>query len=211
MPVYLQVKICCAANPLSFSSAMLCSQQHPIGFIVLRKNIRNGRICYSPVQQLYASVNHRMVHRVRPTAKIFTDFTSIDFRGAKLSRLCTARYGKVSLCTLLYAGFAYQPPIQQQMPCNASRCAQAKAVFKNGVKNSRTECTVCTAILKSSSHFQYGSGLTTSTPIKPRTRLPPTWTLLVASTLYSRSFCASSELTRLADMGFCALSSHHLV
>ena len=40
-----------------------------------------------------------------------------------------------------------------------------------------------THLLKSGSHFQYGSGLTTSMPIKPRTRLPPTWTLLVASTL----------------------------
>ena len=30
------------------------------------------------------------VHRVRPAAKIFTDFTSIDFEAAKLSRQCTA-------------------------------------------------------------------------------------------------------------------------
>ena len=33
------------------------------------------------------------------------------------------------------------------------------------IKNSRTECTACTAVLKSGSHFQYGSGLTTSMPI----------------------------------------------
>ena len=33
------------------------------------------------------------------------------------------------------------------------RCAQAKVIFENGIKNSRTECTACTAILKSSPHF----------------------------------------------------------
>ena len=31
-----------------------------------------------------------------------------------MSRLCTAWYGKVSLRTLLYAGFAYRTPIQRQ-------------------------------------------------------------------------------------------------
>ena len=44
-----------------------------------------------------------MVQRVRPAAKIITDFTSIDFEAAKLSRRCTARYGIDGLCTLLYA------------------------------------------------------------------------------------------------------------
>ena len=163
-----------------------CTQQHSIGFIVLCENIRNGRICHSPVQQLRVSVNHRMVHRVRPAAKIFTDFTSIDFEAAKLSRRCTARYGIDGLCTLLYAGFVYQPSVQRQILHAAAKYSTvrtSKMVFKNGIKNSRTECTACTAILKSGSHFQYGSGLTTSMPIKPRTRLTPTWTLLVASTL----------------------------
>ena len=94
---------------------MPCSQQHPISFIVLREVMRNGGKYHISVQQLRVSVNHRMVHRVRPAAKIFTDFTSIDFEAAKLSRQCTARYGKVSLCTLLYAGFAYQPPTQRQI------------------------------------------------------------------------------------------------
>ena len=147
------------------------------------ENIRNGRICHSPVQQLCVSVNHRMVHRVRPAAKIFTDFTSIDFEAAKLSRQCTARYGKVSLCTLLYACFVYQPPIQRQILHSAVKCftvRTSKMVFENGIKNSRTECT---AILKAIPHFQYGSGLTISMPTNPRTRLPLTWTLLVASTL----------------------------
>ena len=165
---------------------MPCSQQHPIGFIVLREVIRNGGICRCQVQPLHASVNHRMVQCVRPAAKIFTDFTSIDFGAAKLSRRCTAWYGKPAFCTLLYAGFAYWPPIQQQILYSAVKCftvRTSKMVFKNGIKNSRTECTACTAILKSGSHFQYGGGLTTSMPIKPRTRLPPTWTLLVASTL----------------------------
>ena len=150
------------------------------------ENIRNGRICHSPVQQLRVSVNHRMVHRVRPAAKIFTDFTSIDFEAAKLSRQCTARYGKVSLCTLLYACFVYQPPIQRQILHSAVKCftvRTSKMVFENGIKNSRTECTACTAILKAILHFQYGSGLTISMPTNPRTRLPLTWTLLVASTL----------------------------
>ena len=165
---------------------MPCTQQHPIGFIVRHENIQNSRICHSPVQQLHASVNHRVVQCVRPAAKIFTDFTSIDFEAAKLSRQCTARYGKVSLCTLLYACFAYQPSVQRQILHAAvkySTMRSSKMVFKNGIKNSRTECTACTAVLKSVSHFQYGGGLTTSMPTNPRTRLPPTWTLLVASTL----------------------------
>ena len=165
---------------------MPCSQLRPIGFIVLCESIRNGRICRRQVQRLRASVNHRMVQSVRPAAKIFTDFTSIDFGTAKSSRRCTAWYGKPAFCTLLYAGFAYQPSVQRQILHAAvkySTMRSSKMVFKNGIKNSRTECTACTAILKSGSHFQYGSGLTTSMPIKPRTRLPPTWTLLVASTL----------------------------
>ena len=69
--------------------------------------MRNGGIYHIPVHRLHAPVNHRMVQCVRLAAKIFTDFTSIDFEAAKLIRQCTARYGKVSLCTLLYAGFAY--------------------------------------------------------------------------------------------------------
>ena len=164
---------------------MPCTQQHPIGFIVRHENIQNSRICHSPVQQLHASVNHRAVQCVRPAAKIFTDFTSIVFWGCKIA----AMYGSVqkkTLCTLLYAGFVYQPSVQRQILHAAvkySTMRSSKMVFKNGIKNSRTECTACTAILKSGSHFQYGSGLTTSMPIKPRTRLPPTWTLLVASTL----------------------------
>ena len=98
-------------------------------------------------------------------------------------------YGSVqkkTLCTLLYAGFVYQPSVQRQILHAAvkySTMRSSKMVFKNGIKNSRTECTACTAILKSGSHFQYGSGLTASMPMNPRTRLPPTWTLLVASTL----------------------------
>ena len=63
-----------------------------------------------------------MVQCIRPAAKIFTDFTSIDFEAAKLSRQCTARYGKVSLCTLLYACFACQPPIQRQILHAAVKC-----------------------------------------------------------------------------------------
>ena len=165
---------------------MPCSQLRPIGFIVLCESIQNGRIYSNPVQRLHASINHRIVQCVRLAAKNFTNFTSIDFGAAKLSRRCTARYGKPAFCTLLYADFAYQPPIQRQILHAAVKyfaIRTSKMVFKNGMKNSRTECTACTAILKSIPHFQYGSGLTISMPTKPRTRLPPTWTLLVASTL----------------------------
>ena len=162
---------------------MPCSQLRPIGFIVLCENIRNGRICHISVHRLHAPVNHRMVQCVQSAAKIFTDFTRIVLGAAKLSRRCTARYGIDGSCTLLYAGFVYQPPIRRQVLHSAvkySTMRTSKMVFKNGIKNSRTECT---AVLKSGAHFQYGSGLTTSMPTKPRTRLPPTWTLLVASTL----------------------------
>ena len=165
---------------------MPCSQLRPIGFIVLCENIRNGRICHISVHRLHAPVNHRMVQCVRLAAKIFTDFTSIDFWTAKLSHRCTAWYGKPAFCTLPYAGFAYQPPIQRQILHAAAKYSTvrtSKDGFENGIKNSRTECTACTAVLKSVSYFQYGGGLITSIPTKPRTRLPPTWTLLVASTL----------------------------
>ena len=83
------------------------------------------------VQPLHASVNHRMVQCVRPAAKIFTDFTSIDFGAAKLSRRCTAWYGKPAFCTLLYAGFAYQPPIQRQILHSAVKCFTERT-SKNG-------------------------------------------------------------------------------
>ena len=68
-------------------------------------------------------------------------------------------YGSVqkkTLCTLLYAGFAYQPSVQRQILHAAvkySTMRSSKMVFKNGIKNSRTECTACTAILKSIPHF----------------------------------------------------------
>ena len=78
------------------------------------------------------------------------------FGTAKLSRRCTAWYGKPAFCTLLYAGFVYQPPIQRQILHSAvkySTVRTSKMVFENGIKNSRTECTACTAILKSGSHF----------------------------------------------------------
>ena len=111
---------------------MPCSQQRPTSFIVLRENIRNRRIYRGLVQRLHASINHQMVQCVRPATKTFTDFTSIDFKGAKLSRLCTARYGKTGLCTLLYAGFAYRMPIQQQILHYAVNCftkRTSKTVF----------------------------------------------------------------------------------
>ena len=58
---------------------MPCTQQPPIGFIVLREVMRNGRICRSPVQQLHALVNHRAVHCIRLAVKISMNFTRIDF------------------------------------------------------------------------------------------------------------------------------------
>jgi hypothetical protein len=97
-----------------------------------------------------------MVQCVRLAAKIFTDFTSIDFGTAKSSRRCTAWYGKPAFCTLLYAGFAYQPSVQRQILHAAvkySTVRTSKMVFENGIKNSRTECTACTAILKSVPRF----------------------------------------------------------
>ena len=110
------------ANPLRFPLVMPCSQWHPIGFIVLREVMRNGRIYHIPVQWLHATVNHRTVHCVRLTVKIFMNFTRIDFKAEKLSCLCMARYGKADLCTLLYAGFAYRPPIQRQILHPAVNC-----------------------------------------------------------------------------------------
>lgn len=39
-----------------------------------------------------------------------------------MSRLCTARYSKADFCTLLYAGFAYQPSVQRQILHAAVKC-----------------------------------------------------------------------------------------
>ena len=49
-----------------------------------------------------------------------------------MSRLCTARYGKADFRTLLYAGFAYRMPIQQQILHYAVNCftkRTSKTVF----------------------------------------------------------------------------------
>ena len=65
-------------------------------------------------------------------------------------------YGKADFCTLLYAGFAYQPSVQRQILHAAAKYSTvrtSKMVFKNEIKNSRTGCTACTAILKSIPHF----------------------------------------------------------
>ena len=86
---------------------MPCSQQPPIGFIVLREVMRNGGIYRISVQQLHTLVNHRAVHCIRLAVKILMNFTRVDFRTEKLSRRCTVLYGKTGSCTLLYAGFAY--------------------------------------------------------------------------------------------------------
>ena len=111
---------------------MPCTQQPPIDFIVLREFMRNGGIGYIPVQRLHLSVNHWAVHCVRLTVKIFMNFTRIDFSTEKLSRLCTARYGKADLCTLLYAGFVYRTPIQRQILHDAVNCftkGTSKTIF----------------------------------------------------------------------------------
>ena len=111
---------------------MLCSQQHPTGFIILREVMRNGGIYRIPVQWILTSVNHRAVHCIRLAVKIFMNFTRIDFSTEKLSRLCTARYGKADLCTLLYAGFVYRTPIQRQILHDAVNCftkGTSKTVF----------------------------------------------------------------------------------
>ena len=94
--------------------------------------MRNGGIGYIPVQRLHTLVNHRMVQCVRPAAKIITDFTSIDFEAVKIGCPCTALYGKTGSCTLLYAGFAYRMPIQQQILHYAVNCftkRTSKTVF----------------------------------------------------------------------------------
>jgi hypothetical protein len=78
---------------------MLCSQQHPTGFIILREVMRNGGIYRIPVQWILTSVNHRAVHCIRLAVKIFMNFTRIDFRDEKLSRPCTAKTASVRFCT----------------------------------------------------------------------------------------------------------------
>ena len=115
------------ANPLRFPLVMPCSQWHPIGFIVLREVMRNGRIGHIPVRRLHTLVNHRAVQCVQFAVKIFMNFTRIDFRAEKLSRRCTVLYGKTGSCTLLYAGFAYWAAIHSfangryyTLPWNAS-------------------------------------------------------------------------------------------
>ena len=110
---------------------MPCTQQHPIGFIVLREVMRNGGIYHIPVQWLHASVNHRMVQCVRLAAKIFTDFTRIDFRAKKMARGCTVLYGKTGPCTLLSTGFAYWMPIRRQVLHSTVKCFTVR-ISKDG-------------------------------------------------------------------------------
>ncbi len=110
---------------------MPCSQQPPIGFIVLCEVMRNGGIYRISVQQLHSLVNHRAVHCVRPVAKIITNFTSIGFEAVKIGCPCTALYGKTGSCTLLYAGFAYRTSIQRQILHLTVKCFTVRT-SKNG-------------------------------------------------------------------------------
>ena len=121
------------ANPLRFPPVMPCSQQHPAGFILLREIIRNGGIYYVPVQRLHTLVNHRAVHCIRLAVKIFMNFTSVDFGTAKLSRRCalgTAQTSCVRFCTRVLRTSRRFSDRFYTLPRNASRYAQAKAVFR---------------------------------------------------------------------------------
>ena len=54
------------------------------------------------------------------------------FWGCKIELSVYGVYGKPAFCTLLYAGFAYQPPIQRQILHAAVKCftvRTSKSVF----------------------------------------------------------------------------------
>ena len=52
-------------------------------------------------------MNHPLVYCVLSAAQFFAVFSSIDFEAVKIGCLCTARYGKMDFCTLLYVLYAF--------------------------------------------------------------------------------------------------------
>ena len=103
MPVHLQVK-----NPpydksaqISVRDALFTTAPYRLHRSVRKHTERQNMPPSGAAASRFGKSPDGAVHST--CGEIFTDFTSIDFGAAKLSRLCTARYGIDGLCTLVYA------------------------------------------------------------------------------------------------------------
>ena len=186
------------ANPLRFPPVMLCSQQHPTGFIVLRESIRSGRICRSPVQRLYASVNHRMVQRVRPTAKIFTDFTSIDWETPVSAARQHAVHRRITAFRCVHT---YRRCRASDISRHGRICSRLGACQLSG-----------TYVHSALPQFSDIRGLISdSMPRYPHTLRPVAFvTVFVCSRLYVFRFRIRKSLNERCRMGVSPFSSHQI-
>ena len=177
---------------------MPCTQQHPIGFIVLREVMRNGRICRSPVQQLHALVNHRAVHCIRLAVKIFMNFTRIDFN---VPFLASYRHSVHSGITAFCCVHTYR------------RC-RASGISRHGRICSRLGARQLSGTYVHSELPQFSDirGLISgSMPRYPHTLRPVAFvTVFVCSRLYVFRFRIKKSLNERCRMGVSPFSSHQI-
>ena len=177
---------------------MPCTQQPPIGFIVLREVMRNGRICRSPVQQLHALVNHRAVHCIRLAVKISMNFTRIDFN---VPFLASYRHSVDSGITAFCCVHTYR------------RC-RAGSISRHGQTCSRLGARQLSGTYVHSELPQFSDirGLIGgSMPRYPHTLRPVAFvTVFVCSRLYVFRFRIRKSLNERCRMGVSPFSSHQI-
>ena len=177
---------------------MPCTQQPPIGFIVLREVMRNGRICRSPVQQLHALVNHRAVHCIRLAVKISMNFTRIDFN---VPFLASYRHSVDSGITAFCCVHTYR------------RC-RAGSISRHGQTCSRLGARQLSGTYVHSALPQFSDirGLISgSMPRYPHTLRPVAFvTVFVCYRLYVFRFRIRKSLNERCRMGVSPFSSHQI-
>ena len=177
---------------------MPCSQQYPIGFIVLREVMRNGGICHSSVQWIHTLVNHQAVHCIRLAVKIFMNFTRVDYT---VTFLASHRHSVHSRITVFCCVHTYR------------RC-RAGSISRHGQTLSRFSARQLSGIhlpsdLPQSSDIR---GLISgSMPRYPHTLRPVAFmTVFVCSRLYVFRFRIRKSLNERCRMGVSPFSSHQI-
>lgn len=175
---------------------MPCTQQHPIGFTVLHEVMRNGGIYYIPVQWLHTLVNHRTVHCVWLTVKIFMDLTRIDYN---VPFLASHRHSVHSRITVFCCVHTYR------------RC-RAGSISRHGQTCSRLGARQLSGTYVHSDLPQFSDiwGLISgSMPRYPHTLRPVAFvTVFVYSRLYVFRFRIRKSLNERCRMGVSPFSSH---
>ena len=160
--------------------------------------MRNGGIHRIPVQWLRAMVNHRMVHCVRLTVKIFMNFTRIDF---KVPFLASHRYSVHSRIRAFCCVHTY-------------RWCRAGSISRHGQICSRLGARQLSGTYVHSDLPQFSDirGLISgSMPRYPHTLRPVAFmTVFVCSRLYVFRFRIRKSLNERCRMGVSPFSSHQI-